>query len=244
MHGEPTLSEDKKDTAGGLPAFLPRANGRRSISMTAARPHTAVAAAASARANGHRREPSTTNTIGALSSSNSHYNYNYSQSVRTTPSKRSNKLRRRQSAHDSSSASISASASVSNSGHGTNTPSPPTSTSLSYQVELGNALIAASHAESSRGTHPDLLQILNHERRPWGFSYARYPHPVRVWYGDRDEKIAENAVRWMERNMGPDRCVVDVVPGADHGLMYKSSVVVGVLEHVRETWCGREARRA
>lgn len=105
-----------------------------------------------------------------------------------------------------------------------------------YQAALGNALIVAAHAESSRGTHSDLLQILNHDQQPWGFSYAAYPHAVRVWYGDRDEKIAENAVRWMERTMGPGRCRVQVVRGADHGLMYRSSVVVEVLERVRDIW--------
>ncbi|KAL4068238.1 hypothetical protein V8B97DRAFT_2024862 [Scleroderma yunnanense] len=108
--------------------------------------------------------------------------------------------------------------------------------SSSYQASLGNALIAASHAEASKGTHSDLLQILNHDNRPWGFSYTDYPHRVQVWYGDRDEKIAENAVRWMERVMGEDRCHVRVVKGADHALMYKSSVVVDVLECVREFW--------
>jgi len=59
---------------------------------------------------------------------------------------------------------------------------------------------------------------------------------VRVWYGDRDEKIAENAVRWMEHNMGDGQCVVQVVTGADHSLMYRSSVVVEVLERVRSSW--------
>ncbi|KAG8219974.1 hypothetical protein J3R82DRAFT_979 [Butyriboletus roseoflavus] len=115
-------------------------------------------------------------------------------------------------------------------------PSVITTTSSSYQAALGNALIAASHAEASKGTHSDLLQILNHDHRPWGFSYTDYPHKVRVWYGDRDEKIAENAVRWMERTMGEDRCDVKVVKGADHALMYRSSVVVEVLECVREFW--------
>ena len=110
--------------------------------------------------------------------------------------------------------------------------------SSAYQAALGNALISAAHAESSRGTHGDLLQILNHDQQPWGFSYAAYPHAVRVWYGDRDEKIAENAVRWMERTMGPGRCRVKVVHGADHGLMYRSSVVVEVLERVRGVWEG------
>ena len=106
----------------------------------------------------------------------------------------------------------------------------------SHQVALGNALIAASHAESSKGTTNDLLQILNHENHSWGFSYSSYPHKVRVWYGDKDEKIAENAVRWMERTMGPDRCSVKVVKGADHGLMYRSSAVVDVLEWILSAW--------
>ncbi|KAJ7275307.1 hypothetical protein B0H12DRAFT_251489 [Mycena haematopus] len=104
-----------------------------------------------------------------------------------------------------------------------------------YQSALGNALIAASHAESSKGMHNDLLQILNHDNHPWGFSYSQYPHEVNVWYGDKDEKIAENAVRWMEKNMG-DKCSVKVVPGADHALMYKSSVVVEVLEQLMGYW--------
>lgn len=105
-----------------------------------------------------------------------------------------------------------------------------------YQAALGNALIAASHSESAKGTHSDLLQILNHENHPWGFSYSSYPHTVKIWYGDKDERIAENAVRWMEHNMGEDRCSVTVVKGADHGLMYRSSVVVEVLEHTLSFW--------
>jgi hypothetical protein len=113
-----------------------------------------------------------------------------------------------------------------------------------YQAALGNALIAASHAESSKGTHTDLLQILNHDNQPWGFSYAAYPHRVRVWYGDKDEKIAEHAVRWMERTMGHDRCSVRVVKGADHGLMYRSSVVIEVLECLMEVWRTSERQEA
>lgn len=119
-------------------------------------------------------------------------------------------------------------------------PSPRAETApipgISYQAQLGNALIAASHAESSKGTHGDLLQILNHDRLPWGFSYSAYPHSVRIWYGDRDERIAENAVRWMENTMGRDKCLVQVVKGADHSLMFKSAVVVEVLEYIAECW--------
>ena len=119
----------------------------------------------------------------------------------------------------------------------TNTPRRSSSgPGISYQAALANALIAASHAESAKGAHLDLLQILNHDNHPWGFSYSSYPHRVDVWYGDKDEKIAENAVRWMERNMGENQCHVKVVKGADHGLMYNSSVVVEVMEKVLSYW--------
>lgn len=113
---------------------------------------------------------------------------------------------------------------------------PPPTPSPSYQVALGNALIAASHAESSKGTHSDLLQILNHDRQPWGFSYSAYPHSVRVWYGDRDERIALNAVRWMENTMGREKCQVQVVKNADHALMFNSGVVIEVLEYIADCW--------
>ncbi|RPD81832.1 hypothetical protein L226DRAFT_528068 [Lentinus tigrinus ALCF2SS1-7] len=116
------------------------------------------------------------------------------------------------------------------------TPTSTPTSAQSFQAALGNALIAASHAESAKGTHSDLLQILNHDRLPLGFSYTAYPHSVRVWYGDRDERIAEHAVRWMESAMGLDKCQVKVVKGAEHALMFKSSVVIEVLEHLVEFW--------
>lgn len=129
-----------------------------------------------------------------------------------------------------------------------NSPSPPVSlmassprstsqsSPASFQAALGNALIAASHAESAKGTHGDLVQILNHDRQPWGFSYAAYPHTVRVWYGDKDERIAENAVRWMQTTMGHDKCFVEIVKGADHSLMFRSGLVVDVLEQICDYW--------
>ena len=117
-------------------------------------------------------------------------------------------------------------------------PSTPTTAETgngpSYDASLANALIAASHAESSKGAHNDLLLILNHDRVPWGFSYQEYPHTVAVWYGDKDERIAEGAVRWLEQTMGQDRCNVKVVKGADHGLMYNTTVVLDVFDKVHE----------
>ena len=119
--------------------------------------------------------------------------------------------------------------------------SPPTSSAFDTPTSLnnaalGNALLAASHAESSRGTHADLLQILNHNQKPWGFSYEDFPHAIRVWYGDKDEKIAEGAVKWMEKTMRPGTCEIRIVKGAGHGLMYNGGVVVEALECLKETW--------
>lgn len=114
------------------------------------------------------------------------------------------------------------------------TPTTETSTGTSYDASLANALIAASHAESAKGAHNDLLLILNHDRVPWGFSYQDYPHTVAVWYGEKDERIAESAVRWLEQTMGHERCTVKAVKGADHGLMYNTSVVLDVFDKVYE----------
>lgn len=105
-----------------------------------------------------------------------------------------------------------------------------------YQASLANALVAASHSEASKGVHSDLLQILNHDGRSWGFTYNSYPHKLRVWYGDKDERIAEGAVRWMEKAIGSERCEVNVVKSADHSLMYRTTVIVEVLEIVRSFW--------
>ena len=114
------------------------------------------------------------------------------------------------------------------------TPTTDTSTGASYDASLANALIAASHAESAKGAHNDLLLILNHDRVPWGFSYQDYPHTVAVWYGDKDERIAESAVKWLEQTMGQERCKVKAVRGADHGLMYNTTVVLDVFDKVHE----------
>jgi len=63
-----------------------------------------------------------------------------------------------------------------------------------------------------------------------------YPHKAHVWYGDRDERIAANAVRWMESAMGSDKCRVEVVKGADHALMFRSGLVVDILEEICGYW--------
>ncbi|CCO31276.1 hypothetical protein BN14_05315 [Rhizoctonia solani AG-1 IB] len=101
-------------------------------------------------------------------------------------------------------------------------------------VTLASALLQASHAESLKGGTADLLSILERDSKPWGFSYADVRQPVRVWYGDRDDKIGIGSVRWMERVM--KSCEVKIVKGAGHSLMTNAEVVVEVLESIAKEW--------
>ncbi|KAG8993629.1 hypothetical protein FRB94_010512 [Tulasnella sp. JGI-2019a] len=101
-------------------------------------------------------------------------------------------------------------------------------------MSLTNALLRASHAESLKGGTADLLAILERDSKPWGFSYADVKQRVKVWYGDRDEKIAIGSVHWMERVMKD--CTVQIVKGGTHNLMTNADVVVEVLESIAKDW--------
>ncbi|KAG9102725.1 hypothetical protein FRC06_001298 [Ceratobasidium sp. 370] len=119
-----------------------------------------------------------------------------------------------------------------------NQPAPPSSprspNTNTKTVTLASALLQASHAESLKGGTADLLSILERDSKPWGFSYADVRQPVRVWYGDRDDKIGVGSVRWMERVMRA--CEVKIVKGAGHSLMTNAEVVVEVLESIAREW--------
>ncbi|KAL5639076.1 hypothetical protein ACGC1H_006558 [Rhizoctonia solani] len=113
-------------------------------------------------------------------------------------------------------------------------PSPRSPNPNPKTVTLASALLQASHAESLKGGTADLLSILERDSKPWGFSYADVRQPVRVWYGDRDDKIGIGSVRWMERVM--KSCEVRIVKGAGHSLMTHAEVVVEVLESIAKEW--------
>lgn len=113
-------------------------------------------------------------------------------------------------------------------------PPSPKSPNPPKTVTLASALLQASHAESLKGGTADLLSILERDSKPWGFSYADVRQPVRVWYGDRDDKIGVGSVRWMERVM--KSCDVKIVKGAGHSLMTNAEVVVEVLESIAQEW--------
>lgn len=127
---------------------------------------------------------------------------------------------------------------------GTSTICAPTSTTTAAAakesqkpggITLASALMQASHAEALKGGTADLLSILERpDSRPWGFSYTDVKQHVKVWYGDRDERIGISSVRWMERAMRD--CEVKILKGEDHGLLTNAKVVVEVLESVAGEW--------
>lgn len=59
------------------------------------------------------------------------------------------------------------------------------------RADFGTALLRACHAENRGGT-ADLLAIMR-KSSEWGFAYTDVDLPVKVWYGDRDEKINEKS---------------------------------------------------
>lgn len=101
-------------------------------------------------------------------------------------------------------------------------------------IELGAALLRASHAESLRGGTSDLMAILERNNKPPGFAYRDIERPVRVWHGLKDEKISLEGVLGLERTMRD--CKVNVIPGADHSLMTNVPVIVQVLNSIAHGW--------
>jgi hypothetical protein len=96
---------------------------------------------------------------------------------------------------------------------------------------VATALLRASHKEAQKGLANDLLSILERDAKPWGFSYADVRQKVKIWYGDKDEKISEAGIRWMERVMKD--CELKICKGKDHSLMTSAAVVVEALESVQ-----------
>lgn len=111
-------------------------------------------------------------------------------------------------------------------------PSPPTGPSF------GVALQQASHAECEPGTTSDLLSIVlgrQHANRPWQYAlnYADFSLPVKIYWGQEDDKISEKSVRWMERTMtaGVELLVLE---GEGHNLMTSSGTMLSVFQSLAE----------
>ncbi|KAG8817601.1 hypothetical protein FRC17_011160 [Serendipita sp. 399] len=107
----------------------------------------------------------------------------------------------------------------------------PMATTTAPTSSVATALLRASHREAQKGLANDLLSILERDAKPWGFSYADVRQKVKVWYGDKDEKIGEAGIRWMERVMRD--CELTICKGKDHSLMTCASVVVEAMESLQ-----------
>ncbi len=88
-------------------------------------------------------------------------------------------------------------------------------------TDLANGLLRASHAESLHGSTSDLMVILartsNSASAASMVPYRDVRAPVKVWWGDRDDRISLGSMRWLEGEVA--RCEVKVVEGADHSMM-------------------------
>ncbi|ORY91721.1 hypothetical protein BCR35DRAFT_299010 [Leucosporidium creatinivorum] len=116
------------------------------------------------------------------------------------------------------------------------TPPPqPTLSSVTLSgTDLANGLLRASYAESLRGGTSDLMVILERTSKPWGFKYSDVERRVKVWHGDKDERISMSSVKGLEEEMR--ECRVKVVEGADHSLMTNGRVMIDVLESIAAEW--------
>ncbi|KAM0788704.1 hypothetical protein ACM66B_002800 [Microbotryomycetes sp. NB124-2] len=105
-------------------------------------------------------------------------------------------------------------------------------------TDLANGLLRASHAESLRGSTADLMVILERTSKSSSTPAVRYENmakKVKVWYGDKDERISINSIRTLEANL-LGRCEVRIVEGADHNLMTNGQVMLEVLESLAREW--------
>ncbi|WVQ71705.1 hypothetical protein IAR50_001246 [Cryptococcus sp. DSM 104548] len=112
-------------------------------------------------------------------------------------------------------------------------PSAPTGNAFTL------VLTQASHAESEPGTTSDIFYvILNTQSKVPGplVDYTQIDHPTKIWYGQKDDRISEKAMRWLERCMRDAQLVV--VEGEGHGLLSSVKVMWDVFESL-----GGEARR-
>jgi alpha/beta superfamily hydrolase len=107
-------------------------------------------------------------------------------------------------------------------------------THKSAGLDLGTALLRASHAESLQGGTADLLTILERTNKAAGYSYGDVERPVKIWHGLKDDKISLNSVIGLESSM--QDCKVTIIPGADHSLMTNVPVIVQVLNSIASEW--------
>ncbi|GAA5901759.1 alpha/beta fold hydrolase [Sporobolomyces salmoneus] len=109
-------------------------------------------------------------------------------------------------------------------------PSSATRSSISPDL-LISGLLRASHAESLSGSTSDLLVLLDRSNQKSNtIKYNEVEQKVKVWYGDKDDRISRESIRWLEKEI--KGCEVEIVKGADHNLMTNHQVMFKVLESI------------
>lgn len=96
-------------------------------------------------------------------------------------------------------------------------------------VAAGPSLTTLSSNSSVSLPSAQGLSAASGKAKSWGFTYADVRHPIKVWHGDKDERIGLAGVFWMEREC-PGGCEVRIVKGANHSLMTNTKVVIEALE--------------
>lgn len=81
------------------------------------------------------------------------------------------------------------------------------------------------------------MLILNRGSKPWGFDYRDITARVHMYWGDRDDRISYEAVKWMEDNMVS--CKLQHLPGKNHSLLTDPIVIADVLENLAEKYNNR-----
>jgi len=100
------------------------------------------------------------------------------------------------------------------------------------------ALQQASHAECEPGTTSDLLSIVlgrQNANRPWQYAlnYADFSLPVKIYWGQDDDKISEKSVRWMEKTMSAGVELL-VLEGQGHNLMTSDGIMLEVFQSLAD----------
>lgn len=105
-------------------------------------------------------------------------------------------------------------------------------------TELVKGLLRASYAESLKGTTSDLMVLLERTSKPWGFKYSDVETPVKIWQGEKDERISLASIKSLGKEL--KNCRMALVEGADHSLMTNGQVMCEVLESIADEWAGRD----
>lgn len=113
-------------------------------------------------------------------------------------------------------------------------------TDETFRRSLGISLLRASYSESLRGGTSDLITILEKNSKPWGFSYSEIDKPVKIWHGDKDERLSFKGSQWFLDSISKpnvkNRSDLFLVKNGSHSLMTNVNVLYQVFESISDEW--------